>query len=861
MNLLITHRDVALRLRTIDGAPWAEIESNPDEVRIYVAPESIDLVPPLLSRLFGGTWDPRRRAIKLQSIPDADRWLPVHYAAPTDARATVTRPLWKGQGLVNVEAFKDSCKVASFHSYKGGVGRTTTVLATLGNLLRRQPPARVLLVDADVEAPGLTWMLHRHDERISLLDFLALVHDSNEWSTEAVPVAASLLLTSPVALDLSEVGRREFFFLPAIRTTADLLNPPVVPEQVVRRHNRAFAIGDAIHALGRKLNADVVLIDARAGISEFASPLFLDPRIDSFVVTTCDKQSIEGTLVALDAARQRGVSRTSVVVSMVPAGESGRRALMETSNRLIESLVGATPSTEVLSQGDAGIDVLSSDFAEELLGGGSLEDLLGSRIPGTKLGKDVGPALGSRLVPQVVSRAVPRAPFSLDNFIRLAERMEYAERNAELGLLSIPALRALVEIAPNQMPNRVILGAKGAGKTFAWGQMILAGDWSRFCKHVRSSSIMPAVPIIPLLQSEDLNDVWIEKARAKERELGIRGISPVEALAKLGQAYEKSDPVAIWINVIRERLGLSGEQATTTTELVEQIRERFGRVILAADGLEGFFQVDPGAPMSENKRSLLRALLQEIPNRLRELPECPLGVVTFVRRDLAATVITQNFGQFESRYQDTALRWSPTEAIRLVGWLLQSAGWPPIQEIAIDDAAMEVIIPLLHGFWNERMGGEKDALSWRWVLAALSDFNAVVQARDLVRFLRAAAEQQGKPDLPLAPAAMRKAIPEVSAKKVAELEAEIPGLRPLFEKIRHVPSEQRVVPFTPADNNITPAEVAFLERLGLLIRPDTPADDAYLQEVVRQGLGYRLGRRGRARVVSLYTQALRRAGR
>ncbi|MBK9259123.1 MAG: hypothetical protein IPM54_04745 [Polyangiaceae bacterium] len=862
MNLFLTHRDVARRLQNAKAAPWVDVVSNPHEIRIYVADDARQGVPTVLSHLLGGAWDPLGSLVKLQSVPGTDRILPVHYASPDEIWPVVTRPLWKGQGIIDLPPFPDDRTIASYHSYKGGVGRTTTLLATLAALLQRRPPSRVLVVDADVEAPGLTWMLRRSEvERPSFLDTLALIHDADDWRVEAIPLVASLVRTWPVTLDLPDVGQREFFFLPAMRNSHDLLEPPVIPEQVVRRHGRAFVVGDALHALAVALDVNVVLVDARAGISEFASPLFLDPRIESFAVTTCDSQSVEGTLVALDAARERGVARTTVVVSMVPPGDAGEHALTHTRTRLLESLVEPMPaSAETLSQADANIEVLAADFAQELLGGGAIEDLLGIRIPGTRLGKDVGSALATRLVHQIVAPVVPTMPFSIDEFIRLTERMEYAELNAEPGLLSIPALRALVTMAPNQLPNRVVLGAKGAGKTFAWGQMVLAGDWSTFAQRVRDGSPLPPVPILPLLQSEDLGDAWTEKIRRKERELGIEGISPIDALSHLEKADESIDPVAVWVNVIRARLALPQEPPSDVLTLVNQIRERFERVILVTDGLERFFQIDPDSPMPESKRRLLRALLQDIPNRLREQPECPLGLVTFLRRDLAAAVITQNFGQFEARNADTSLRWSPTEAIRLVGWLLQSAHWPPIQNIAINEARMEDLVSVLYGFWNEKMGGDKDAKTWKWVLAALSDFNAVVQARDLVRFLRAAAQQHAKPDLPLAPAAMRKAIPEVSAKKVDELESEIPGLRPVFDKLRRVSPELRVVPFIPADLSLTSAEVAFLETLGLLIRPDRPEDDAYLQEVVRHGLGYGLGRRGRARIVSLYTQALRRTG-
>lgn len=46
----------------------------------------------------------------------------------------------------------------AFHSFKGGVGRTLHALA-LAFQIARNKKDRVLLVDADLEAPGITWLL------------------------------------------------------------------------------------------------------------------------------------------------------------------------------------------------------------------------------------------------------------------------------------------------------------------------------------------------------------------------------------------------------------------------------------------------------------------------------------------------------------------------------------------------------------------------------------------------------------------------------------------------------------------------------------------------------------------------------
>lgn len=56
------------------------------------------------------------------------------------------------------ERFDNDVQIVAFHSFKGGVGRTVHAVAMADAVARRG--GKVLLIDADLEAPGITWM-HR----------------------------------------------------------------------------------------------------------------------------------------------------------------------------------------------------------------------------------------------------------------------------------------------------------------------------------------------------------------------------------------------------------------------------------------------------------------------------------------------------------------------------------------------------------------------------------------------------------------------------------------------------------------------------------------------------------------------------
>jgi hypothetical protein len=92
----------------------------------------------------------------------------------------------------------------------------------------------------------------------------------------------------------------------------------------------------------------------------------------------------------------------------------------------------------------------------------------------------------------------------------------------------------------------------------------------------------------------------------------------------------------------------------------------------------------------------------------------------------------------------------------------------------MDEAALvEGLAPL----WGRKLGADKSrqGRSNEWIIAALSDFNNQVQARDLVRLLQHSAENSiGSPwtDRVLAPGAIRAAVDNCSSGKVEEISQE-----------------------------------------------------------------------------------------
>src|SRR3546814_281653 len=103
------------------------------------------------------------------------------------------------------------------HSVKGGTGRTTTAVAIAAILARRQSKP-VLFVDADLEAPGLSYLFResRPEALVSLEDIVALAHsevDQNfsrtvQWAAERLSTHRfGDVIILPLRRNLDELAR------------------------------------------------------------------------------------------------------------------------------------------------------------------------------------------------------------------------------------------------------------------------------------------------------------------------------------------------------------------------------------------------------------------------------------------------------------------------------------------------------------------------------------------------------------------------------------------------------------------------------------------------------------------------------
>ncbi|KNB50294.1 hypothetical protein AC230_23420 [Streptomyces caatingaensis] len=773
------------------------------------------------------------------------------------------------------ERFADDVQLVAFHSFKGGVGRTVHAVAMADAVARRG--GNVLLVDADLEAPGITWMHRAQGGQVEFCyeDFLALLQGAEDcgW-TAAVNIAAAYLPNQQVG---RYAGNGRITVVPTSRRS--VLGPPAIePADLLTPHRSPYFLTEALAALAARVGADTVVVDLRAGASELSAPVLLDPRVQRVFVTTLSHQSLAGTKRLVEQLGRRAPAfqgrdpASAVIITQyrpdVHAAQADK-AREELGGALLAALTASGEPSQAVTD-EVASSVLSqpvlSPFREELLALPSSWDAVLRILDTCKVGDVLEP-----LVPTPVSLvSVPSgtvAPEQVDYEVlrkRLtdtATRFIHAEReglSSASGFLVTDPFRRLLGDHRTEAPLALVVGAKGAGKTFMYAKACAARTWARFADQSQVEGVSLDAPVIPVLESvnleyrdhdltpQDLRDSFVLSRGGAEAKAGttdgIRdrlkgGLSSLDSQDELGWRR-------LWLECLADAAGVFPEDGSSAEKALTELG-RHARAVFVIDGLEDLLQ----SLDSEVKRTALRVLLIDVVGWLRSLRGRPLGLVVFVRQDLVTRAVRQNSGQLLGRYDPYALRWDKEEALRLALWVASHAKALPVPmpKSEISELSEEKVVEALIQLWGWKMGTEKskEARSHLWVPAALGDFRNQVQARDVVKFLAEAARlslrQTTWEDRVLVPSAMRNALLECSKNKIASIQMENQEVGELLARLQ---DKQAVsVPFELATVGLTTEEADFLVDSGVFARGK---DGRYwVAEIYRHGLGFSSERRAR----------------
>ncbi|WP_329490234.1 AAA family ATPase [Kitasatospora sp. NBC_01246] len=771
--------------------------------------------------------------------------------------------------------FADDVQVLAFHSFKGGVGRTVHAVAVADRLAKNG--GKVLLVDADLEAPGITWM---HTEQggqcdFSYEDFITLLQgaEGHDW-TGAVDVAGAYLPNQQAG---HYPGGGSITVMPSSRRPT-LVPPRIEPADLLSPGRPVYFVTEALAALGARLGVDTVVVDLRAGASELSAPVLLDPRVQRVFVTTLSHQSLAGTEMLVRQLGQKapalqGVDpATSIIITQYRMDahtvqvDAARRALSAALGAALGGSAATADDTDTVAVDTALFaQPVLSPFREELLALPSSWDAVLEVVSSCGVADGLESILPAPSL-RAVAGAAPLAHAGVDyaqlrgNLARTAGNLVYAEQSglsSAGGFLVTEPLRRLLADHRTELPQVLVVGAKGAGKTFMYAKACAARTWQTFAGQSGITGVTVEAPIVPVLESANLESTDFEPQDLRDEFAAQHGdgahlditVSSADRLkAGLGKLSGQDELGwrSLWLECLAVSCGLEVSDGTTPEEALISLGRR-ARAVFVIDGLEDLLQnLD-----SDAKRTALRVLLIDVLGWLRSLRGRPFGLVVFVRRDLVTGAVRQNSGQLLGRFSHYALHWSKEEALRLALWVTAHADAlpEPVPLSRITDLSEDELINSLIQVWGWKMGSEKsrEARSHLWVPAALGDFNGQVQARDVVMFLATAAKNSEQyndtvEDRVLVPTAMRKALLECSRNKIVSVGEEDKEIGKLLAHMQGL-GHSVTVPFELEQVDLTTAQADLLIESGVFSKGQDGR--FWVPEIYRHGLGFNSERRAR----------------
>ncbi|WP_375509545.1 ParA family protein [uncultured Nostoc sp.] len=871
--------------------------------------QSIENANYTLKEWFGDWYQEDQSLIQLDL---GDATLPVEFILGEEASAIdiSIRPFWEEIAYIEndsetesvierqvklPDAYTEKPNLVAFYSFKGGVGRTLNLAAHLFAVLDRAKELdlsiNVLVIDADLEAPGLTYWNRSEKQQpsVSLIDFLEVYHYSPIEREQTLS-----LFAREVKKSSKYEGKSTVYFLPACLDDDQVLDTPILPEQLVRSPDGAWEWGNAIHSLGKAVGADYVFIDLRAGLSEISSPIIFDPRIQRFLVTTITEQSVIGTSLVLEqigrvAPPEERVDDKSyyepcLLISMLMPELKSLPAFEDALVRFQSAY--AQPEEDNLYA--TRLEIKETYFAQELLYINNWEDSRLKLSPTSVMNVANEWAKEQLFITndqELKSKSIKEHQVIVEvrRLRDLCQQYEYAEQGRGEDLLVTEPLKNLATNFRDELPHVVSIGAKGAGKTFNYIQLSRFKYWESFLNRIDNTiqESQLKTHIFPFLESSNIKDnakTVINEAR-KEVRLALGDSVPEFILSEYVDRIKRSiatenwsEPewTEFWIGQIAKAIGVNPEtHSLNILNIINRdLKDRGLRIIFLFDGLEDIFS---NIASSNQEKIALKALIDDLPKRLSEIRQSNLGVIIFLRRDFLRYTITQNLKQFENLYLSYDLSWDQDSFLRLVFWICSQSQVIDASLVEINSLNKQNIIERLEKLWGKRLGSDnsKEAYTASWIFAALTDFNGRLQARDIVRFLFHAADitveitkevqfEKWSTSRILPPQAIRRALKPCSEKKVEEAKEEYPSFKTWVEEIlpKYPPSERKI-PFDVEQFEMDQPTVRMLEEMGVIYEDKEKDSEArfYMPEIFREGLGFS-GTGARPRILVLKRKVL-----
>lgn len=767
-------------------------------------------------------------------------------------------PLWSDilmapepQKEISIERDKPNRpQIVTFYSFKGGVGRSTALGMVGISLAQRN--RRVVIIDFDLEAPGISALLQSNstnEEQYGVLDY---IHQRFLTPEENVPSIEDCVSQVELA------SRGELFLIPAGDYDENYIHRLA---ELDRRAWLSFykrqtnPVNQLLNDIKNYIDPDVILIDARPGFNDTGAVALLDLADTGIICFSPTDQSFDGLRWVIQAARKQSDYRD----------KPDLRFLLTPMPVLAEDQLSNWVSKAedwITEHWGLPEDVRIEELYYKVFYNPGIAALSHLVEAPANLSSDYLPIV------DVIDASLPESEnaeptVAPDNRELILNDLEFVAATAqELQADNIPTIFQRTGDFPKFLRNRtwLIRGAKGTGKSILFRLFVERPEQAR---ELSSDNI-------------DLKNYYFIAGHGSSR-LGA-SILDSQNLASFEQEVGGNSWAVFWLNYALLQLCVNYPEVSTLSTLDESLKSLSHESNLTQSQIVSWLIERAQSPraipqasdelrsidlwLSDNRRDIwllydeldagFGSGTESYARRRRALEALlawwldsgsALRNVTpkiFLREDIWADLNFVNKGHYIGRYLQ--LKWEEADLWKLVlRQALQSSQslkYVLEQEMgltleSLEIAGLEQLRKGLYPLWGERMGRGRKAYTYNWVRTRIADTNDNCFPRSLALLLQEAINREKNfptvysSEIVLRPRALIDSFPYVSEQRVDEVRNEYPELSDLLSRMegeRSPIDESKLAQIWSPREGELPLHIKSMVEAGILKERSRPQD-------------------------------------
>jgi len=220
--------------------------------------------------------------------------------------------------IIHSEKETKHCKVISFYSYKGGVGRTIALMQT-ANLLALKGK-KIALIDLDIEAPSFNEIFSESIQSDKGLMNYLYSKLYNLDKIEVSSIVSKLPLNAPGDVYIVPTGSINKKYVKMLEALKE------------KRISENKYIEELIDELYKNYDIDYVLIDSRTGINNWGALAIGEIADEVMLFAYPNEENVKGINLILEMIQDR--KKCTVVFSRIADTDEGRNKAKELFNKI-----------------------------------------------------------------------------------------------------------------------------------------------------------------------------------------------------------------------------------------------------------------------------------------------------------------------------------------------------------------------------------------------------------------------------------------------------------------------------------------------------------------------------------------------